>query len=349
MDERACRAWIDPVMQRTGATRGTAPQQLLRVTLIFAAGWLAGASSVLAGDARAPDVPAAQLPDVTNIAPPPPTAQELAGGSLYDFIVHHGTTHAPAGVGAVGAGLLRWRGGRSESICPLTVGLSPGYDDFVTARIRAIGEFVGAPVDPNIHCTPNLEVLFTTDPDKPMAAVLHWAGGRLWTRYPHQIERELKHSAGHAMQGWYITAPGGSARNTDAQLVRGLELRSLWPAVIPNSLHSYDSGRGILQVLLLVDLNQVAGATIGSIADYAAMVGLSLIESPDHCDSLPSILDIMSPTCRSRAEPTGITAGDLAFLKALYYRDTGLGRTLSRDEILRRMHDELEAAIARAH
>jgi hypothetical protein len=60
---------------------------------------------------------------------------------------------------------------------------------------------------------------------------------------------------------------------------------------------------------------------------------LSVVQSPDHCDALPSILDVMSSSCGTREPPNGITAGDLAFLKALYYRNTGLGSSPPRDEI----------------
>jgi hypothetical protein len=60
---------------------------------------------------------------------------------------------------------------------------------------------------------------------------------------------------------------------------------------------------------------------------------LSVAQSPDHCDPLPSILDLMSSSCATREVPTAITAGDLAFLKALYYKNTGLGPSLSRDAI----------------
>jgi hypothetical protein len=60
---------------------------------------------------------------------------------------------------------------------------------------------------------------------------------------------------------------------------------------------------------------------------------LTVIQNPDYCDPLPSILDMRSSACASRDKPMSITAGDLAFLKALYYKNTGLGKTLSRDDI----------------
>ena len=85
--------------------------------------------------------------------------------------------------------------------------------------------------------------------------------------------------------------------------------------------------------MLLVDTTKVRGLSIGAIADYLAMLTLSIAQSPDHCDPLPSILDLLSSSCGNRERPTAITAGDLAFLKALYYKNTGLGRSLTRAQI----------------
>jgi hypothetical protein len=49
----------------------------------------------------------------------------------------------------------------------------------------------------------------------------------------------------------------------------------------------------------------------------------------------------MSSSCGGRETPTAITAGDLPFLKGLYYRNTGLGPSLSRvaidDNMLRQL------------
>ena len=93
------------------------------------------------------------------------------------------------------------------------------------------------------------------------------------------------------------------------------------------------SGAGIGIVILVVDTTKVVGYTVGTLADYLAMVSLSVAQSPDHCDPLPSILDLTSSSCGTREKPTAITAGDLAFLKALYYKNTGLGPSLSRSAI----------------
>ena len=92
------------------------------------------------------NVSVAQFPDVAVIAPPPPTTQELAQDRLFQFIVHHGSTHYPMAAGSITGGLLRWRGGRAQTVCPGTIGLDEAYDSFVSARVRAVAAFVGAPV-----------------------------------------------------------------------------------------------------------------------------------------------------------------------------------------------------------
>jgi hypothetical protein len=102
------------------------------------------------------------------------------------------------------------------------------------------------------------------------------------------------------------------------------------------------SGSGIGIVVLVVDTTKVVDYTIGTIADYLAMLTLSVVQSPDHCDPLPSILDLMSSSCGAREKPTAITAGDLAFLKALYYRNTGLGPSRSRAAIESNMMSQLK-------
>ena len=117
--------------------------------------------------------------------------------------------------------------------------------------------------------------------------------------------------------------------NTDPKFLRGIELQPMWPRVI---LGGCCSG-GVVGAIFVIDTTKVAGYTIGSIADYVSMLALSPVENPDHCVPLPSILDLMAPSCGAREKPAGVTAGDVAFLKALYYHNTGLGRTLTRSEM----------------
>lgn len=273
----------------------------------------------------------AQFPDISVVTPRAPSAAELAGDSLYQFIVHHGTVHY-VNTGVLG-GLTRWRGGRPETICPKTVGLSPAYNAFVTTRLREVAKTVGAPVQDDPQCSDNVRILFTTQPDKTMSEILHWAAKQQGVAFTHQTQRELDASSGHSVQGWYITAGGGGAiLNSDPKLLGAVELVPVWPFSVQNGLHYGGRFGGFISVILVIDTAKVAGSSIGAIADYVSMLALTMVQTPDHCDPLPSILDLMATNC-GREKPTAITAGDLAFLRALYYHNTGLGSTLTRDEI----------------
>jgi hypothetical protein len=270
---------------------------------------------------------APEIPDVTVTAPRPPTDAELAGDSLYQFVVHHATVHN-FNTGNRG-NLARWRGGR-QSICPQTVGLGPGYNAFVTARLRALAEYVGAPVQSDPQCKSNVQIVFAADPAERMNDVVKWASVYFRTRYSG-MKQLLGYRSDQAIQGWYMTTSGGSqVLNTDVGLLR-LNLLPIWPQIAPRTLGGDTNGIGI--VILFVDTTKVAGYSIGTLADYLAMLTLSVVQSPDYCDPLPSILDLMSSSCGAREKPTAVTAGDLAFLKALYYLNTGLGRSLSSFQI----------------
>jgi hypothetical protein len=337
-------------------------QRTALAALVVTIGWIAtvradnGALPRAGGSVDAASTPAAQsaqsdphvnagaspeISDVTVAAPPPPTDQELAGNSLEEFILHHATTHYTNT--STAGNLARWRGGM-QSICPLTAGLTPGYNAFVTARLRALAAYVGAPVESDQQCKANVQILFTSNPQEKMDSVMKWATGPAFhNRYAGGARDLIAFKSDHAIQGWYMTTSGGSTvLNTDVALV-GLNVQPIWPQITQKYIGSSatgtrvgggsGSGSGIGIVILVVDTTKVVGYTVGTIADYLAMLTLSVSQSPDHCDPLPSILDLMSSSCGTREMPTAITAGDLAFLKALYYKNTGLGPSLSSAEI----------------
>jgi hypothetical protein len=175
-----------------------------------------------------------------------------------------------------------------------------------------------------------VRIIFTANPENGMKDVVNWASRYFNLRYSG-MKQLLGYKSDRAIQGWYMTTAGGArVLNTDAALLR-LNLLPVWPQIAPRTAGDDMSGIGV--VILFVDTTKVAGEPIGPIADYLSMLALSVVQTPDNCDPLPSILDMMSPSCGAREKPTAVTAGDLAFLKALYYRNTGLGRSLTRYEI----------------
>ena len=268
-----------------------------------------------------------EIDEVTVTAPRPPSRAELAGNSVNEFILHHATTHY--GNTPMTGNLARWRGGL-RSICPQTVGLTPGFAAFVTARVRALATYVGAPVQSDPQCESNVEILFTNDPQQNIDKVTKWATGPdFHNKYSGGMRDLIKFTGDHAIQGWYLM--GGGPLNFEVASL-DLDVWPLWPQIIENYFRG-GGASGICIVILVVDTTKVIGYSIGAIADYLAVLTLSVAQSPDHCDPLPSILDLMSSSCGTREKPTAITAGDLAFLKALYYKNTGLGGSLSRFQI----------------
>jgi hypothetical protein len=272
-------------------------------------------------------------PPVT--APKPPTDGQLAGDSLSQFVVHHATDHY-FNTGVTGS-LARWIGGK-RSICPLTKGLNPEQDDYVTARIRALAEYVGAPVQPGPQCEYNVTILFTNKPQAEMDEVFKWATVYFRNRYSGGTRDLIKFRSDNAIQGWYLM---GGGLNNDLALAH-LDVLPIWPQItqhyaasgtLGTHLGGGSGGGSIGAVILIVDTTKVVDYSIGAITDSLAMLSLSVAQSPDHCDPLPSILDLMSTSCGARETPTATTAADLAFLKALYYKDTGVGRSLTRSQI----------------
>ena len=267
-----------------------------------------------------------------------PTDEEMAGNSLSQFIDHHATTHNFTN--PVSRNLGRWRGGM-QSICPASTGLSANYNAFVTSRLRAVADYVGAPVQSDPKCLDNVTVVFTDDPEQAMKGIVSWAA-KYYIRKSRfeSIKRLIAYTGDHAIQGWYFTTGGGArALTTDIALLP-VNLLPIWPRIDPRNFGGDTDGMGA--VVLIVDFRRIEGIPIGAIADYLAVLSLSVIQSPDHCDPLPSILDLMSSNCGAREKPTAITAGDLAFLKALYYKNTGLGASMSRAAINENMTRQLK-------
>lgn len=274
------------------------------------------------------------LPQVTVQAPRPPSPAELAAESVPHFVLHHAT--APTALGQ----LTRWR----EGICPTATGLDPGFNAFVMARIRAVAASVGAPVEPDMKCRANVEILFTTDPQAAIDDIAKRAPRLLGNFY--RSELKSAEAVTHPIQGWYVTATEGmyGTRMIDDSA----RITVLWgndighvvgsvPACQPGSRLHNECNSEIVNVILIADTRKVAGYTIGSISDYLAVLALSMEQTPNECDPLPSILDLMTPNCRDSAKPGGVTAGDLAFLKGLYDTDLSAAPALERENIYAQM------------
>ena len=151
--------------------------------------------SIDTAGAAASSVP---VPEVTVIAPRPPTPEELAGEAVPNFIASHATPST------VIHQITRWR----NRICPVAKGLSPAFNAFVTARIAAVAATVGAPYDAAL-CKYNIQILFTAEPQQVLDQLVKRDTRLLGFHYPQQTKKLTTFRG--PIQGWYVTSTRGDA------------------------------------------------------------------------------------------------------------------------------------------
>jgi hypothetical protein len=158
---------------------------------------VAGSASAVSAlsDVNAAEKSTPEIPTVTVTAPKPPDPEQLAGNSVPRLIAAHARPAAVTGQ------LARWR----EGVCPVTSGLTPGFNAFVSARIEAVAAIVGAPHSGTGNCKHNIQIIFTTEPEKLIDAVSKKrASALLGYHYSHDAQKIATFS--HPIQGWYVTA-----------------------------------------------------------------------------------------------------------------------------------------------
>ena len=285
-----------------------------------------------------------EIPTVTVTAPKPPDPEQLAGDSVPKFIAAHARPATVTGQ------LARWR----EGICPETSGLSPAFSAFVSARIQAVAVAVGAPHKDSGHCKANVRVLFTNEPKQVIEELVKRDPALLGFHYAQQTQRIATFD--HPIQGWYMTATQGDRgdialdnpnpiQQTTSPLGNPVG-RALESGTTPGGRLGTRLATGqnslIVHALVVVDAKRVSGFTIGSISDYLAMLVLSQTRSADACGLLPSILDLMASHCEEPEKPDAVTAGDLAFLRALYAADLRENLSLEASDIQNAMMREFK-------
>jgi hypothetical protein len=182
---------------------------------------------------------------------------------------------------------------------------------FVTARIRAVAQAVGAPHDESSSCVPNVQILFTLEPQQVIDEAIKHDSRLIGFHYANR-EKKLA-SITRPIQGWYLT----STRN-----FRGAEmLDAPEPVAVPDSLSASAAVGGILSVNKvppgepgnrLTNLRSSLLVSALIIVDATKIKGMA---TPAH--SFQASWICWRPTAKGRERPAQITAGDLAFLRAL--------------------------------
>lgn len=235
--------------------------------------------------------------------------------------------------------ITRWEDG----VCPITVGLRPAATKFVSARLRAVAGEAGAPVG-RPDCTPNIEIVFTTDPQGLMNTVRKERPQLLGFAYTtHQMDDLARVT--HPIQAWYTTQTrdlhGNPTIDTAHHSGPGIEIpcppiTCYYPDANEAAVTGERLGDGMrsdfYHVIVAADPTKLTDFTIGAIADAVTLLALSHVDPPDACQPLASVANLLVPGCTQA--PDGMTANDLAFLRGLYNRmNPARAPSFQRDQI----------------
>jgi hypothetical protein len=220
-----------------------------------------------------------------------------------------------------GHSVARWR----TPLCFDVAGLPANEAGFVAARLSQIASCAGAPLRTQ-GCSAdnaNFHVVFTLNADQ---AAEQWYGRhlRIFNRNASQaqIDRFVHPSNPAPVRVWHDALPYGRD---------GFPLIPLDPTStnepIPHVNFQYDGGSrlsseavlGLDFALVLIDGRRTNGASLGQLADYAAMAGLADLNLQATLGDAPTILQLFYGPPSSGV--AALSSWDQAFLGALYHSE----------------------------
>jgi beta-lactamase regulating signal transducer with metallopeptidase domain len=256
----------------------------------------------------------------------------------------------------------RW----ASLLCVNVAGLSEEQGAAVRARVAEVADTVGLTVRGSDCFSPNIEIGFTNDPQAMLdnavkASKFNPLGDRT------SNTRTVK-TVTLPIQAWYVTNGELYAqddRNETNSLKVNVLYQGLPPAGAPPGIPSgsafnpspgggpmvsngmgggggiggFGAGvRAFTNVIVIVDLRKTGSMSLGTLADYAAMLALSQPRSLGQCNVLPSITDLFA-TCPGRTAPDGLTPADTAYLTALYWASGAAIGSSHQAHVIQRMAD----------
>jgi len=209
-----------------------------------------------------------------------------------------------------------------DDVCVKVVGLPAEFDAFVARRVVEVAGQVHAPVAKAADCTPNVNVVFTPNPQAQLDDIAKRKDILLGFHFIAQTKTLT--TVDRPIQAWYVT------RTRDATGNSWLEVRHPCPIDAGNGLADCADrpmgragsrlGNGmsaeVVHSLILADTNKVAGEKIEVIADYIAVLALARWQGLNRCNATPTILNRMADGCDD--PPEAATPQDLALLTGLY-------------------------------
>jgi hypothetical protein len=250
--------------------------------------------------------------------------------------------------------IARWDVG----ICAGVTGVRPEAVRFIAQRMRETAARIGAPVNGEAGCKPNVHVAFTTTPQALLSHIRKTQSYLLGYADSEAKKDELA-TVTQPIQAWYTTQTRDLRGKTtfDSPKVTGVGNDIKIPCdycpgkfmVIPYAISANavtggrlgDGHRSVFyNVIIVVDPNALLDQEMGTVGDHIAMLALAQIEPLKDCQPLPSIMNLFTPGCASR--PTGMTAHDEGYLRGLYSMDAQAILQVQRDQMVHKIGQSLE-------
>ncbi|MBL8545516.1 MAG: hypothetical protein JNL81_03585 [Hyphomonadaceae bacterium] len=224
--------------------------------------------------------------------------------------------------------IARWR----EPICVNVINLPEAYGSFIANRIAAVAREAGAPAQDRAGCTPNVSIVFTTEPQALINSIR--AENPQMLGYHALGERDAVATMTRPIQAWHVTATSNGHVTALDEPMRDP------PSGMAGSRLTNRLSSVFVHALIVVNQSEVADAPIGPIADYLAMMALTDIRDERWgCGGLVTILELFSQECPSA--PQELTISDRAFLQGLYSMDEEAIASLQRGRIAGVLQDAL--------
>jgi hypothetical protein len=279
---------------------------------------LAGLAAVLIGASPASakqtePTPSAKAPTVSGVT----VEAQPKENPLVDPATQFVREHLPEGQSEQ---IARFR----DDVCVKVVGLPPELDAFIARRLIEVAGQVRAPLAKAADCAPNVNVVFTANPQAQLDDIAKRKDILLGFHFVAQTKKLT--TVDRPVQAWYVT------RTRDATGNSWIEVNHPVPVCIPDCENPIPEserpmgragsrlGNGmsaeVVHSLILADTNKLAGAKIEVVADYIAVLALAKWQGLNRCNATPTILNRMADGCDD--PPEAATPQDLALLSGLY-------------------------------
>jgi hypothetical protein len=252
------------------------------------------------------------------------------------------------------AKLGRWDVG----ICPVVIGIKPEFGKFIVQRVRSTAARVGAPVNNDEGCRPNIHVVFTTAPQGLLTNIRN-DQPYLLGYADSEASKDRLATVALPIQAWYALQTRDLRGKTtfDSHKVTGTgnELHipcpecpagyMVMPYVIGASTVTGgrlgDGRRSVFyNVIIVADPNALLDHEMGTVADHVAMLALAQMDSLKECPPLPSIMNLFTQGCA--AKPTGMTVNDEGYLRGLYSMDAKAILQVQRDQMVHKIWQSIQ-------